>query len=209
MSKLILIIIVQLLYVPMLTLRTISMVKNLKLLTALFGFFEATIYIFGLTIVLSGEQNFLEMIVYAFGFSSGLIVGIIVEQKLAIGYISYHVNLKGINKGLVDKLREDGYGVTLFNGVGKSGIRVRLDILTKRKRQFYLFKLIYEYEPDAFVISYEPKMFKGGYLTTLMKKRMKNKPTLKNDFKYEESFIKRKFDEIKDEIDVLNKSWKS
>ena len=40
MTKLLLIIGIQLLYVPMLTLRTICMVKNLKILTALFGFFR-------------------------------------------------------------------------------------------------------------------------------------------------------------------------
>ncbi|MGB3368891.1 MAG: DUF2179 domain-containing protein [Acidaminobacteraceae bacterium] len=208
MSKLVLIIIVQLLFVPMLTLRTISMVKNLKLLTAVFGFLEALIYIFGLTIVLSGEQSILEMIVYSLGFSLGLIVGIIVEQKLAIGYISYHVNLKEGNKGLVDKLREEGFGVTLFNGFGKFGLRARLDILAKRKRQSYLFKLIYEFEPDAFVISYEPKMFKGGYLTDLMKRKMPNKQITPDDFK-DENIIKRTFGKIGNEINELKKSWKS
>ena len=85
MSKLILIIIVQLLYVPMLTLRTICMVKNLKKLTSLFGFLESLIYVFGLALVLSGDSSTLEMIVYAVGFSVGLVLGMIVEQKMAIG----------------------------------------------------------------------------------------------------------------------------
>ena len=91
MYTLILIITIQLLYVPMLTLRTISMVKNLKLFTALFGFLETLMYIFGLAIVLSGEKSILEMIVYASGFSMGLVVGIYIEQKLAIGYLCLNV----------------------------------------------------------------------------------------------------------------------
>ncbi|MDD3323432.1 MAG: DUF5698 domain-containing protein, partial [Paludibacter sp.] len=64
------------------------MVKNLKVLTGLFGFMEALIYIFGLAIVLSGDQNILEMVVYAIGFAAGLILGIYIEQKLAIGFTS-------------------------------------------------------------------------------------------------------------------------
>ena len=69
MSKLLLIILIQLIYVPLLTLRTITMVKNLKMLTALFGFLEALVYIFGLAMVLSGDQDIVEMVVYAFGYS--------------------------------------------------------------------------------------------------------------------------------------------
>lgn len=169
--KLILIIVIQLVYVPMLTLRTISMVKNLKILTAAFGFLEALIYIFGLAIVLSGEQSILEMIVYAFGFASGLFVGIYVEQKLAIGYSSIHVNIRKHNKEMVEELRKQGFGVTVFQGEGRHGTRDRIDILTQRKREASLIKEIKNYEPDAFIIAYEPVRFSGGYLTKMMKKR--------------------------------------
>ncbi len=88
MSKLVLIVVVQLIFVPLLTLRTITMVKNLKVLTAVFGFLEALVYIFGLAIVLSGESTYMEMFVYAVGFSAGLIAGISVEQK--IGHWLFH-----------------------------------------------------------------------------------------------------------------------
>ncbi|MGB3366356.1 MAG: DUF2179 domain-containing protein, partial [Acidaminobacteraceae bacterium] len=164
MSKLILIILVQLLYVPMLTLRTISMVKNLKILTSVFGFLEALVYIFGLAIVLSGEQSVVEMLVYALGFGMGLLVGILVEQKLAIGYTTMHVNINHTNNEILTDLRDKGFGVTVFKGEGKFGDRNKLEILTKRKRESELIKLIYEKEPEAFIVSYEPKTFKGGYL---------------------------------------------
>lgn len=208
MSKLMMILLVQLLFVPMLTLRTICMVKNLKILTAIFGFLEAMVYIFGLAIVLSGEQNYLEMLVYSVGFSIGLLIGILVEQKLAIGYTSYHVNIRGLNEALIQILRNEGYGVTAFNGVGKSGVRVKLEILTRRKRQRHLFKLIYSIEPDAFIISYEPKMFKGGFLTTLMKKRMSGR-TIKSQNDHESSLVDKTVKEIKSEMKILKKSWKS
>jgi len=184
------------------------MVKNLKLLTAVFGFLEAMIYIFGLAIVLSGEQNYIEMIVYSIGFALGLIIGILVEQKLAIGYISYHANLRGLNEELINTLRDEGYGVTVFNGTGRSGLRVRLDILTKRRRQKDLFNLIHQFEPDAFIISYEPKMFKGGYLTNLMKKRMVSKSVEKQKVN-DNSIVQKAFKEVKKEVNVLKKSWKS
>lgn len=170
MGDIILLIVVQILYVPLLALRTISMVKKLTLLTAMFGFMESIIYVFGLAIVFTGEQSFLQMFVYALGFAIGLMVGIQIENKIAIGYTSITVNIRELNQELVDKLRETGYGVTIFNGQGKDSIRYRLDILAKRSRENELMNLIEEYEPSAFVLAYEPTRFKGGYMETMMRK---------------------------------------
>ena len=170
MGDIILLIVVQILYVPLLALRTISMVKKLTLLTAMFGFMESIIYVFGLAIVFTGEQSFLQMFVYALGFAIGLIVGIQIENKIAIGYTSIMVNIRELNQELVDKLRESGYGVTIFIGQGKDSARYRLDILAKRSRENELMSLIEEYEPSAFVLAYEPTRFKGGYMETIMKK---------------------------------------
>lgn len=162
----------QLIYVPMLALRTICMVKKLTVLTAVFGVLEALIYVFGLSLVLTGDQTILEMLVYAFGFGLGLIVGIHIENRIAIGYTSVIANIREKNMALITQLRENGYGVTVFEGEGRESSRYRLDILTKRSREIELLELINQYEPSAFVIFYEPKLFKGGYILELMKKRM-------------------------------------
>lgn len=197
-------------YVPMLTLRTISMVKNLKVLTAVFGFLESIIYIFGLAIVLSGEQSIVEMIVYAFGFSMGLVTGIFVEQKLAIGFSSFNVNINHNNTELVKDLRNSGFGVTTYQGEGRNGERVILDILTKRKKESLLIKKIYAHEPNAFIISYEPKMFKGGYLADIMKKRMRKSMNNKGINKEESlGVISRTIKKVRSEVNTLKKNWKA
>ncbi len=172
MRDIVLILVLQLMYVPMLALRTISMVKKLKVLTAFFGFLESIIYVFGLAIVLTGDQTLISMLVYAVGFSLGLIVGIQVENKIAIGYVSFLVNIKEKNTELIDALRERGFGVTVFDGEGRDGIRYRLDILTRRSQEAELLKLIEYFEPYAFVLAYEPTRFKGGFMEVIMKKQM-------------------------------------
>ncbi|MBK5245319.1 MAG: DUF2179 domain-containing protein [Eubacteriaceae bacterium] len=209
MSKLLLIIFIQLIYVPMLTLRTICLVKNLKILTAVFGFLEALIYIFGLTIVLSGEQNIVEMVVYAVGFAFGLFVGILVEQKLAIGFSSVHVNIDHNNATLVNILRDDGFGVTVYSGDGKFGKRIKLDILTKRKREAHLLEIIHDCEPTAFIMSFEPKMFRGGYLTEMMRKRIKfNRKGISMDESKLKKVIQKTVKGIKTEASELKKEWR-
>lgn len=208
MTRLFLIVFVQLLYVPMLTLRTICMVKNLKVLTGLFGFMEALIYIFGLAMVLSGDQSILEMVVYAVGFAAGLTLGIYIEQKLAIGFTSIQVNIEEENPTLIEVLRKEGFGVTVYLGEGKFGKRTNLDILTKRKSEKNLLKIIEKYEPKAFIMSFEPKMFRGGYLTEMMNGRLKKKIIKPEQSEKEiRSVIEKTVEEIKNETVTLKNDW--
>lgn len=171
MKHIILIILLQLTFVPLLTLRTIFMVKKMNLLASCFGFLESFIYVFGLSLVLSGEQTTLAMAIYAFGFGLGLYVGGIVENKMAIGYTSFSVNLNKRNNEMITILREKGFGVTLFEGEGRDSKRIKLEILTKRSREKELLACIDIYEPSAFIIAYEPTKFRGGFLVNSMKNR--------------------------------------
>lgn len=173
MINIILILLLQLIYVPLLTLRTIFLVKNMTTVAAILGFMEALIYVSGLSLVFSGDQGPLAMLVYALGFGLGIFVGGIVENKLAIGYNSFTVNLMNKNTDLINHLRNEGFGVTVFEGEGRDSKRYSLDILTKRNREQELLDLIDEYEPTSFIVSYEPRRFKGGFLVNSMKKSKK------------------------------------
>jgi len=172
MTSIILIFALQLVYVPIMTLRTIFLVKNMSVAASVFGILEALIYVFGLSLVFSGHQSITGMVVYAVGFGVGLYIGTRIEDKLAIGYISLVVNLLDINEDLIVLLRNKGFGVTVFEGMGRDSKRYRLEILTKRNRENEVMNIIGEYEPKAFIISYEPRKFKGGFLAKAMKKHI-------------------------------------
>lgn len=171
LKEIILIILLQLVYVPLLSLRTIFMVKGQTFLSAFCGMVEAMVYVFGLSLVFTGEQSEIAMVVYAIGFGLGILVGGYVESQLAIGYTSLIVKITNSNENLIIHLRELGFGVTVFEGLGRDGIRYQLEILTRRDREKELLDLIQEHEPRAFIISYEPRKFKGGFLLKSMKKR--------------------------------------
>jgi uncharacterized protein YebE (UPF0316 family) len=203
MSHIILILILQLCYVPMLALRTISMVKKLTLLTAFFGFLEAIIYVFGLALVLTGDQSTLAMIVYALGFSLGLIVGIKIEDRIAIGYRLVQANIKSNNHPLIQALREHGYGVTVYQGDGREGTRTMLDILTTRSKEKSLFQLIESFEPQAFITSFEPTRFKGGYIEQIMKKQMQSKVFKRTSTQSDLKGLKKGFLSVVEEMKEL------
>ncbi|WP_461205348.1 DUF2179 domain-containing protein [Clostridium sp. DL1XJH146] len=181
MTQIVLILLLQLIYVPLLTLRTVFMVKNISYLAALFGILEGLVYVFGLSLVFSGDQSIAAMIVYAVGFGLGLFLGNFVENKMAIGYTSFEVNLNKRNNEMISFLREKGFGVTLFEAEGRDSNRIKLEILTKRSRENELLECIEEYEPLAFIVAYEPRKFKGGFLVKSMNKRSAK---LKTKIKY-------------------------
>jgi uncharacterized protein YebE (UPF0316 family) len=174
MYDIILIFLLQIVLVPILSLRIIFVVKNMNILGSIFGFLEALIYVFGLSIVFNGEQSFAEMFIYALGFGIGIYIGGLIEAKLAIGYTTLTVNLTHKNTELVTRLRNEGFGVTVFEGTGRDGTRYQMQILTKRSLEDRVLKMIEQDEPHAFIISYEPRKFKGGYLLKGMKRKVKN-----------------------------------
>lgn len=169
MKEILLILLLQLIYVPLLTLRTIFLVRGITVLASIIGIAEMLIYVFGLSLVFSGDQSFVAMVVYALGFGIGIIFGTKIENRLAIGYINVTVNTQSKNYELIDTLRKNGFGVTLYIGEGRDSNRYKLDILTKRNRESELIAYVDEFEPKSFIISYEPRYFKGGFLLDRIK----------------------------------------
>ena len=167
-----LIFLLQIIYVPILTIRTILLVKNQTKSAAGVGLLEGIIYIVSLGIVFQDLSNIWNVVAYVIGFSVGLLLGGYIERKLAIGYITYNVSLLEKCNELVEVLRSSGFGVTVFEGEGiNDTTRFRLDIVAKRSREKEFLEIVNKIAPKAFMASYEIRSFKCGYLAKVMKRR--------------------------------------
>lgn len=161
----------QLLFVPVLTLRTIMMVKGLKGKASALGVLEGIIYVVAVGLVLSDLTNYWNMASYALGFGAGLYIGAMIEEKLAIGYVTIEANIPNRNEALITKMRELGFSVSVSQVDGITSERTMLYCTARRDREKEFYRLIETYEASAFVASYEPRNFKGGYITKAMKQR--------------------------------------
>ncbi|MBF9295143.1 DUF2179 domain-containing protein, partial [Staphylococcus epidermidis] len=83
--------IINVFYVTFLTMRTILTLKGYRYMAAVVSFFEVLIYVVGLGLVMSSLDQIQNIIAYAFGFSIGIIVGMKIEEKLALGYTVVNV----------------------------------------------------------------------------------------------------------------------
>ncbi len=169
MGQILLILSLQLVYVPVLTLRTIMLVKGRTVIAGALGTVETLIYIFALGVVFR-DLTTLGMVVYAIGFGLGILIGGFIERKLAIGYNMIQVHTQEFPAELIQVIRDNGFGVTHYQGQGRDGIRYRLDVLAARTRMKVLRNLVEEYEPKAFLVAFDSVDFKGGYMLKGLKR---------------------------------------
>lgn len=161
----------QLIIVPLTTVRTTLMVKGQRKIASMVALVESMIYVIALGIIFSDLSNYMNMVAYATGYATGIFLGGVLEEKLAIGYRLITVSLLDRDEVLLSVLRDKGFGVTLFEGEGRNGTsRIRLDIVAKRTREKEVMDIVEQLAPKSFVVAYEPTSFKGGYMLSSMKK---------------------------------------
>jgi len=164
------IIVMNIVYVSLFTIRIILVMKSRRLLASFISMFEVFAYLMGLNIVLSNIDKPLNLAAYCIGWGGGVWLGIKIEEWLALGYSTLQIVVESDgSSSLPALLRERGFGVTNWLAEGRDGPRLVMEVLTKRSLEKHLLKLIQETAPRAFVISYEPRAFRGGFWTKRLK----------------------------------------
>ena len=150
-------------YVTCLTMRTILTLKGYRYVAAIVSFVEVLVYVVGLGLVMSSLDQIQNIVAYAFGFSIGIIVGMKIEEKLALGYTVINVTSSAYELDLPKQLRDLGYGVTHYTAYGRDGNRLIMQILTPRRFEFKLIETIKQIDDKAFIVAYEPRTIHGGF----------------------------------------------
>ncbi|MBO1001170.1 DUF2179 domain-containing protein [Pseudogracilibacillus auburnensis] len=159
----IIILVINIVYVSFSTIRMILTLKGRRYLAAVVSTAEVVVYILGLSIVLDNLDGIQNIIAYAVGFALGIITGSIIEERLALGYITVNVISSNPTLNFTERLREEGFGVTSWTSSGMDGDRLSMQILTPRKQEVRLYQIITEIDPRAFMVAYEPKHIQGGF----------------------------------------------
>ncbi|MBB3113428.1 uncharacterized protein YebE (UPF0316 family) [Paenibacillus phyllosphaerae] len=157
-------------YVSIFTLRLILVIKGRRGAASLFAMVEVFIYLAGLQLVLQNLSSPIHMAAYCIGFGLGVYLGSRIEEKLALGYSVVQVIADSVHTALPDKLRQYGYGVTTWVGEGRNGHRLVMQVLVKRSNERKLLERIEADAPKAFVISHEPRHFRGGFWAKMLEK---------------------------------------
>ena len=108
------------------TLRIIFVSRGKKFIAPLLGFFEVIIWLLAISQIMKQLDNFLCYIAYAGGFAAGNFIGIIIEEKLAIGIMVVRIILVKDECQIRERLKAAGYGVTVVDARGGADTEVKI-----------------------------------------------------------------------------------
>jgi uncharacterized protein YebE (UPF0316 family) len=167
------------------TLRIIFVSKGKKYLAPLLGFFEVLVWIIAIGEIMQNLNNISCYIGYALGFAAGNYIGMLIEEKLALGVVGIRIVTKRNADNLIQALIEGGYGITHLDAHGaKEDVSVIYSSIMRQDLN-QMVDLIKHHNPKAFYTVEDIKFVKEGFF----------KPTLphrSNSFAVFNSLRKRK-----------------
>jgi uncharacterized protein YebE (UPF0316 family) len=144
--------------------RILMLTRDRRLLAAVIGFVEVTIFLVAISQVLTGGlTDPFKVIAYAGGFATGNYVGSLIDSRLALGYLTLQVFCDTCShQSLCCTLRGEGFGVTSITGRGRDGERMILFVTVKRKDAGKALATLNKVHPEAFYNIYDARSIHGG-----------------------------------------------
>lgn len=132
------------------TLRIILVAKGNKYYAPILGFFEVLIWVITLGAIMQNLTNVAAYLGYASGYALGNYVGILLEERLAMGNVIVHVITKEKAGDLIRILKARRYTITHFKATGNQGDVSVIYILVKRKNLQRLVERVKKTHPKSF-----------------------------------------------------------
>lgn len=149
-STLLLIVMARIMDVGMGTMRVVFISRGRKFLAAACGFIEVLIWIIAISKVLGGIQHWLAYVAYAGGYALGTLVGMWVEERLALGWVVLRLITNRPVDALVAQMSASGFGVTVADAQGAKGPVRIVYTMARRNRLDCLRSLLQQFDPKAF-----------------------------------------------------------
>jgi uncharacterized protein YebE (UPF0316 family) len=144
------------------TIRIILISKGLKKIAPILGFLESFIWIIAVSQIMLNLNNFYYYIAYSLGFATGTYFGIVLEEKLSLGYVIIRAITYLDADELVLHLRSKNHAVTVLDAEGQKGNVKVIFLVIKRSDSIALIESIKKYNPNAFYTIEDVKFVSGG-----------------------------------------------
>ncbi len=145
------------------TLRIIFVSKGNKRIAPLLGFLEVLAWIIVIGEIMKSANNFACYIGYALGFAAGNYIGMLVEEKLALGNLIVRVIVDENQRALKDALMKNGFGMTIVPAYGAMGHPVDVIFMAIHRSSLQdVVDIIKDNAPKAFYSVEELKYVSEG-----------------------------------------------
>ncbi|ADK80322.1 DUF2179 domain-containing protein [Sediminispirochaeta smaragdinae] len=145
------------------TMRIVFVARGQKLIAPLLGFFEVLIWLIALTKIMQNLGNPVTYFAYGAGFAMGNFIGITLEARLAFGMCIIRTITRQDAHDVVEKLRDEGYGVTVIDANGNFGKVSVFYSVVKRSHIDHFVGIIKSYNPKAFYTIEDVRVVNEGF----------------------------------------------
>ena len=102
------------------TIRIVMVSKGQKSWAPILGFFEILIWLMAISKIFQNLNNWSCYFAYAAGFATGNYIGLIIEEKLAVGIVKIQIITRKKAEKLIENMKQAGYGITHHEANGSS-----------------------------------------------------------------------------------------
>ncbi len=133
------------------TTRMIFVINGHRWIAAILGFFEVLIWVLAVGGVVNHLNEWTAVFGWASGFAVGTMVGMVIEDRIAMGYRTLRVINADHRIDVSNALRERGYRVTRVEGTGLKGPVELAFMVVRRRHAPEALRNIHGIAPEAFV----------------------------------------------------------
>lgn len=133
------------------TLRVLFVVRGRKPLAWFLGFFQSALWVVAITSVLGNLDNLWNIAAYAGGFATGNVIGMVIEERLAIGHSHLQIISSTRGSALTEAIRNAGYAATEMPARGRDGTVSVISCSVRRRDIKRVRKEVERIDPDAFI----------------------------------------------------------
>jgi len=134
------------------TLRIIFISKGERYKAPVVGFIEVLIWIFIISQVFKHANSWISYLAFAAGYASGNFIGLLVENKIAFGFVLFRIYTKKDGHLLAQLLNKNDFGYTFIRGEGAISEVGIIETVISRKSQQKVMAIINSFDPDAFYL---------------------------------------------------------
>ena len=145
------------------TLRLLFVMRGRKLLAGGIGVIQATVFILAVSAVLKGPLDPLTVAGYALGFGAGVIIGMVAEQRLALGHSMLRVYSPAAGPTIAEALRTAHFAVTEFSAHGRDSEVTVINSAIARRDIARAQDIVRQLDPGAFITVDEIQPLQRGY----------------------------------------------
>jgi len=145
------------------TIRLMLTARGYKLVPAILGFMGSLIYIVAVSPVVKNMHDWGSLIGYSAGFATGMLIGLLIEERMAFGYVLYRIISTNRGEEIAQSLRSLGFAVTEIPAWGLHGSVSVLHCIVQRRKMAKLVDQVVSVDEAAFISIEDVRSVEHGF----------------------------------------------